>query len=316
MLAPNQKVGYDFSKIVFPAFGSVKLDGMRAKITPEGIFSRAHKKQNELLHHYFTDLVTLVRDTRMVLDGEIWSPSLSFNEIMSEVADPFRTESLEFHVFDILTVDEWYEGGEAPYMDRVEKYRQWVQRYQEQCLEQGLNATAKRVAVVDQTLLRTPRDIQNLFEMCVNAGHEGCMVRSVRGRYKHGRATINEGLIYKFKNWNTVEARIVGFKRATRMKEEVAKGERTRDVFGFLERSHKKETREYLDAVGSVEVELKDGTRCFVGGGKGDPLNLTGKTLAECEHWLGKMVEIESLDHGKLNKLRMGQIVRTRPDLD
>jgi ATP-dependent DNA ligase len=299
---------------------------MRIKVMPDpkdifaSLYSRQHKKQSIHLHAYFLQLRRLVFQQKKVLDCELWSPILKFNEIMSAIADPKPEHQLQLHVFDIMTEDEWYEGTEQPFMDRVEEYTWWVRRFCGDML--NINVTLPvgfislpLVVPVEQCLVRDAIELQAFFDLAIENNHEGCMVRGLRSKYKHGRGTLNEGLIFKFKKWVTEDAVIAGFKQGTQ-KKAILPEARKRDAMGYLKPIHKKGEREFVDVIGSVCVLLRDGTECHVGGGKGDVLGKEGVTWENHKKFLGRWVEIKFQEHGTHLKPRMGSIVRFRPDLD
>jgi ATP-dependent DNA ligase len=254
MLAPNTAVDFDDAKIKFPVFASVKFDGMRIKIMPctvstcktANIYSRQHRMQCGALHNYFDRLLKLVQSQQIVLDGNLWAPCLTSDEIMSALVKPITQHKLQFQVFDMMTVDEWYNGTEQPFIDRVAEYTSWVKRFCGHMLTGHLDAT-RLIEHVDQYYIKTPEGLEEFFTLCIKRGHEGCMVRGVQSKYKHGRGTLNEGTIFKFKKWVTEDAKIVGFKPATRMKSEFL---RERDELGVLKPIKKPDQRVPVEAIG------------------------------------------------------------------
>ena len=327
MLAPNEAVEFDDPRLKFPMYASVKYDGIRLKMMPETpvnrvfgqdhavIFSRQHTVQSNALHRYFKALLQLVQTQQIVLDGKLWSPVLKFNEIMSAIKKPLPEHQLQYHVFDMMTLDEWQNGTEQPFMDRVEEYRSWITRH---CRGMATlsHSPMPKVVPVEQCLVRNAPELEAFYTTAITYNHEGCMVRGLRSRYKHGQGTLNEGLIFKFKKWVTTNAQIIGFKQATRRKLGTENEDRTRDAMGHLKPSAVKATREPIQEIGSVQVQLKDGTKCCVGGGKGDTLGKAMLTWHRRQDFIDRWVEIKFQEHGVRNKPRMGQIVRFRPDLD
>lgn len=55
-------------------------------------------------------------------------------------------------------------------------------------------------------------EIKELIDLFVNQGHEGVILRSLSGWYKHGRTTKREDTMYKIKPFTDSEAVIIGFK--------------------------------------------------------------------------------------------------------
>lgn len=73
-------------------------------------------------------------------------------------------------------------------------------------------------------------------EQQLSLGFEGIMMRDPVGRYKNGRGTFNEGLIYKLKRFKDAEALIIGIEEG--FKNENAQ---EKDELGFSKRSEKAE---------------------------------------------------------------------------
>ena len=80
MLAPNQKV--DLNKVKYPLLASYKVDGIRCLFIKGEMLSRSLKPiQNKQLREKFRELIDRSKDCGLILDGEIYSPELTFQEI-------------------------------------------------------------------------------------------------------------------------------------------------------------------------------------------------------------------------------------------
>jgi len=312
MLAPNKEIPFDYEHIQYPVLGSGKLDGMRAIIRDGGIFSRTHIRQNEKLHTYFQHVVNAVHQEGLVLDGEIWSPTLAFNQIMSAIHKPFVVGvDLQFHVFDIMTEEEWYRGTERPFLDRVQHYTDWVTRRFAAETVPSWNV----IQAVDQARITTPEDLEKLMVYALSRGLEGCVIRDPQGQYKHGRATLREGLMYKFKVWETLDAQIIGFEQSTEMIK-LLESERKRTASGLLKNETSRDKRQLVDAVASVHLQDREGNTFFASSGPGKVFDAAGLTWATRETFKGKWVEVRHQSHGKHKKPRMPSVIRFRPDLE
>jgi DNA ligase-1 len=58
-------------------------------------------------------------------------------------------------------------------------------------------------------------NIENKFEEALAWGCDGLILRSPNGRYKFGRGTVKEGLIYKLKPFQTFDAKILDVLQGT-----------------------------------------------------------------------------------------------------
>jgi len=297
MLAPTKQIPFDSPHIEYPLLGSPKLDGMRIKVMPDGLFSRTHKKQCDRLHLHFRRIVDAAKREDLVFDCELWSTQLAFNEIMTKK----NLIRCQLYVFDMMTAAEWYGGTERPFMERFDEYTRWCNK---------LNWW--RVKALDQTLIRNESELRELFGMCVDANLEGIVVRPAFSCYKHGRCTVNEGLMFKWKQWDTVDAKIVGYKLGTRMIEDAP---RRQNPLGFLEYVSSQEFREQTDRISTMEVELESGIRFYAGWSQSTLLEWPKTHEEFTKKYLGKMVEVR-YHYGSKDKPRTPAILRLRPDKD
>lgn len=296
MKAPNEEMSFGDKRLKWPMLGSPKLDGMRLLVTPAGITSLTMKFQPPATQKRFDQVVQLAQKHDCIFDAEMWSDRLPFNEIMQKK----NLWKCGIHVFDMMSVDEWDKGTERPFMDRVEEYQYLLRKYP----MEGLKA-------VDQGLLKGAADLEKLYQMCLNNGLEGVMARPVLSKYKHGRSTLNEASLLKWKKWITVDAKIIGFKQGTRMKENAP---RVTNELGSKKQVHKKGDRETTDGVGSIQVQTIDGVSFYAGICKGSNVSLP--TWEGRFAYMNRWVEIRYQESGTKDKPRLPGIKRWRPDLD
>lgn len=211
-------------------------------------------------------------------------------------------KDFRFFVFDCLVPDE---TRNRTYGDRLFNLQKMIG-----------DARFRNVEAIEQRILYGPVDAKKMYVEAVEAGYEGIMVRSKDAKYKFGRATLREGIIYKFKQFNTADAKIVGFQQATRMKEEVRLGERTRDAMGRLEQSHKQDDYELYESLGAFIVRLDNGLDCKIGLAKGYDQSDRDRFWRERDKLLGKWIEFEFIDVGIKDRPRSGRMVRFRSDKD
>ena len=309
LLAPNKAVGFDSEHLAggFPYLASNKLDGMRAVAIDGTLYSRSMKELREGIQTHFQHFLKEAAKAGLVFDGELYAHDVGFGNVMSSLRRGGAEvhPEIKFHVFDVLSLAEWRFGAERPYADRISEYENWIQHYCERssdCL----------VSPVRQTAVWAKGDLENRFQISLDAGYEGLMLRDPAGRYKHGRGTLREGLIYKFKEWVTVDAKIVGFKRSTRMKREYAESDRGVDELGRYKRTSSKDTREEYDGIGSIVLESSDGVVFAAGQAKECDFEITWDNKGE---YLERWVEVRFMRHGAKDKPRFAGIVRLRDDL-
>jgi DNA ligase-1 len=111
------------------------------------------------------------------------------------------------------------------------------------------------IKIVPQITIRTPAELLEYEEECLNQGYEGVMIRSVDGPYKFGRSTAREGYLLKFKRFEDAEAEIIGFEERMHNGNEL-----TRDLLGRAERSSHQANMVGRNDLGALVVRGINGT--------------------------------------------------------
>lgn len=175
--------------IAWPCLGQPKLNGVRACWTGEKLISRQNKlfKQAALPELYQALIHWSAFNPGIILDGELYSHELPFQEICARVAIN-RTaphpdaDSIKFHAFDIIS----QEHTEARLTLLSMTYKDFV-------------PAAK---------LTHPDQIEPVTNRFYEAGFEGLMIRQLNTPYYHSRTNA----LIKVKPWKHTTAVIVDFK--------------------------------------------------------------------------------------------------------
>lgn len=213
MLAPNEKV--DLNNIHYPVLASTKLDGIRCLFIDGKILSRSLKPiQNKQLCERFEPLRKYSEEHDVILDGEIFSPELTFQEIThyvmtQDLENEKLPESLKFYAFDLIKQMDLAESFESRYRN--------LQHFVFSL--SGICPQYTFLWIVQQDEVHSKEEVLKLFENALNTGLEGLILRDPTSRYKCGRGTIKEGLIYKLKPWETFDAKITGVVQSTEVRE-------------------------------------------------------------------------------------------------
>lgn len=306
MLAPCDAI--DYGEIEFPVLASYKLDGIRCFSGDGEMFTRSWKPFSTAVQKRFWKTLKLCREKNVILDGEIFSPEIPFNELMTELAPKNEkiSKDIKYYVFDSMYSSEWNLECLRTFEERTKALSNFISN--------NTIFLGEEVQVLTQRPLFKIDQLKDFFDEAIEKGHEGLILRTPESEYKHGRVTAKEKSMWKMKKNATVDCKLVGFVQATRMKQEYKEGEaREHDDLGYLKRSHKKDNREPIDEIGSFEVQLKDGTVCKATLAKDVDLRVTWDNR---EKFVGKWVEIEFMPHGVKDKPRFPRITRWRPDLD
>jgi DNA ligase-1 len=314
MLAPNEQVDFDDPRIPKRVLVSDKLDGMRVLAIDGTLYSRNLKPLRKEIQDRWKDFLRLSDEHGLVFDGEIFEyGNPDFGSLMSKISRGGADvpDTLKIHVFDCVRRSQWASKESHPFYARVQLLTLALTESKEFDLTRV--ARSSGVVPLQQREVVSPQELEREMTEALARGTEGLIARDPNGRYKHGRGTLNEGLIFKFKEWVTQDGRITGFNQATAMTDEYRESDRGKDVFGHRERSHKQETRELVEGIGSYEITLADGRVIGAGVKKGVTLPITWENR---DSFRGKWAEVEFMEHGAKDKPRFSRIKRLRPDLD
>jgi len=195
---PSPMLAHDFLKrgkaIKFPCFTQRKYDGTRCvAISGKGLFSR-NKKRYPHLDHIVAEINKL--PNTIILDGELYSDTLTFQEIVGIVkretlkeGDQEKQIQIKLHVYDII--------NEAPYELRYTNLQMLFNKYK-----------FKHLVLVKSDICESEEAMKELHAQYVAEGFEGLMLRNKTGLYKNSRAVD----LQKFKEFFDGEFKIVGYK--------------------------------------------------------------------------------------------------------
>ena len=190
---PSPMLAHDYNKrgrsILFPCYIQPKLDGTRMVAMPQnGLFSRNRKAYPHLEH--IREEIDRLPPT-MILDGELYSTTLTFQEIVglvkNETLQPNQVQ-IKFHVYDIIN----------------------DQNFQDRCIT--LRLLFKRHNFQHLVLTKTEQcasenEMKAKHTEYVAEGYEGVMLRNMTGLYSNARSAH----LQKYKEFFDMECTIVGF---------------------------------------------------------------------------------------------------------
>jgi|3_EtaG_2_1085321.scaffolds.fasta_scaffold04072_3 DNA ligase-1 len=200
--------------ISFPCIVQRKFDGVRCFAMPDGrLLSRKGKEFPHLNHLRHTHkVVPKINNRPIVFDGELYSDTMTFQEIVGMVkretlkeGDAERMKQIKLRVYDC------YDAGRA---DTPFKTRACLIK---DILSQniiGTNVLRIRTAmpkgweIVENFTANNEDEIYRLQKQFIEEGYEGAMVRNHHGAYALGKRSAN---LQKVKTFLDGEYRIVGF---------------------------------------------------------------------------------------------------------
>lgn len=195
---PLPMLAHDYNKrgksIQFPCFVQKKFDGTRCVGVPQkGLFSR-NRKSYPHMEHIVAELNRL--PSTMILDGELYSDTLTFQEIVGLVkretlkaGDEEMQKQIQFHVYDLI--------NEMPYVQRYANLQMLFRRYK-----------FKHLVLVKTEHCESEEKMKEMHAQYVTDGYEGIMLRNKDGLYANNRSIH----LQKYKEFFDMECDIVGFK--------------------------------------------------------------------------------------------------------
>ena len=190
-----QKRGKTFT---FPCYTQPKLDGTRClAIQGKGLFSRLRKTFPHM-EHIMEEINRIPSAGPLILDGELYSTELTFQEIVGLVkretlkpGDVEKQKKIKFHVYDIIT--------NTDFEDRLEYLRR---------LFFANHTLLQHVVLVSTNVCKSEEEMKKQHAEHIVQGYEGIMLRNPKGLYKHSRSAD----LLKYKEFFDAEYRVVGFK--------------------------------------------------------------------------------------------------------
>jgi len=309
MCFPNEAVGYEV--VTKPMMASYKLDGMRCFFKKGEMLSRQWKPiLNKQLNERFQPLKDITKNKNYILDGELYSHEIDFGEIMhycrtEDLKDEPLPDNINFYMFDMLIDMKNNRRAEDRNKDLISFFHDLV--------DKSIvfdNYDFSHVYILTQLMVSTPEDAKKMFEEAVNEGFEGLILKDPDSQYKYGRITIASGDGYKFKPYQTWDARIIDVEQAT---EADPKAEKTITEKGYSRTSRKKGDRIPIEKASAFRVMYEDKELKVSIAATDEEKE---KIWKEKDSYIGKYIEYKGMLVGAKDLPRHPVFVRMRPDKD
>ncbi len=198
-----QKFQDSYKKIEYPCYVQPKLDGIRCvshiyENDPRANLVSRKGKEFKLIKHINEAVAeVLANHPELVLDGELFSKSLGFDEITS-IAKQSKTvhdnaDALQYHIYDCFHLG----NNQIPYKDRLS------------LLSNLLKQCKLPLVLVNTDIVECEDDVAGLLRKYEQLGYEGIMLRNANGIYEQDRRSPN---LQKVKSFTDDEFEIVGGK--------------------------------------------------------------------------------------------------------
>lgn len=232
----------DFSRLVFPVFGSPKLDGWRCLVNdayPHPLTRTLLPIPNRFVKACFATSQFSIHG----LDGEITVGPPNAPDVWNRTQSGLSSSSGE-PPFTYWVFDNWEATG--GFADRMALAHEQVASYNLPWLK-----------ALPQTLLRSLPELLAFEEECLALGFEGIVVRNPGSSYKFGRSvmsflnrrnkSIEQGLV-KVKRVGDFEILITGFQQRR-----VNMNPPETDGRGYVKRGHAQDLMIPVNDLGAVE---------------------------------------------------------------
>jgi hypothetical protein len=190
---PSPMLAHDYNKrgksIVYPCYVQPKLDGTRTIAIPgKGLFSR-NRKAYPHLEHIREEIDKL---PHIILDGELYSDTLTFQEIVGLVKNETLQEKqteIKLHVYDMINDQTFHvRNFNLQMLFKKHKFKHLVLVKTEGCASEDV--------------------MKEKHAEYVQEGFEGVMLRNKEGGYANNRSVH----LQKYKEFFDMECPIIGFK--------------------------------------------------------------------------------------------------------
>ena len=168
-------------KVTYPIYSQAKLDGIRCIVTKDGMFSRNGKPIISAPHIIDSLRNLFVVNPDLIFDGELYCDKFAndFNKIVSLVKKSKPTDAdlkeskkyIEYHIYDL-------PSSNKNFLHRAYDLGILFETY----LEMG-----KYCRIVDTRKVQSEVDVIEQYELLVEAGYEGQMLRLDR-EYENKRS--------------------------------------------------------------------------------------------------------------------------------
>ena len=306
-LCPNEKV--DLSTLNYPLLASCKLDGIRCIFYKGQILSRSLKQiQNKQLREKFEPIRAWTEKTGNVIDGEIYDPKMTFQEITSfvmteDLTDPKTIkkngcileipETLNYYAFDFLYGEQTHHS----FYERLTALADVI-----------IEIKSPYIHPVLHKKVNTKEEVEQTFEWALNNNYEGLILRNPNSPYKCGRFTIKEGGAFKIKPFVTFDAKITGVEQSTEVNEDA---EKKTNELGRSVTSKKKDDRHLIEKASAFWVDY-EGKPLKVVLAMTDPEKVA--VWANRASLIGKTIEYKGMLVGSKDVPRHPVMIRFRED--
>ena len=191
--------------ITYPAIVQRKFDGVRCLtvLNKDDTVSLMSRKGKEFPHltHIRKDIAANNSNESIVIDGELYSDTLTFQELVGLVRRETLKKGNDKQMLEVsLRVYDCIDLNDEP--DFSERHK----------IITEITNGAKYLSLVENVSVKDENEIHERQAQFVEEGYEGAMVRNLKGAYAIGKRSAN---LQKVKTFLDDEFEIVGFTEGT-----------------------------------------------------------------------------------------------------
>ena len=263
-------------QIHFPAWCTPKIDGIRCLTMSGG--DPVSRKLLDIPNTYIRESIKSYGVEG--LDGELYIPSMTFNDVSGSIMRESGEPDFEYLIFDLWNMPGVGYLDRVAALDNLPKPRPpWFK-------------LLKPVEVFDE------EGFKNYWTKCLADGYEGVCARAFDGIYKYGRSTKGEQLLMKYKHFEDSEAIVIGFEELMHNNNPA-----TTDELGHTKRSSAKAGKVPGGKLGKLLVREKfTGIEFEVGSGFTDKERRN--IWSNRDVWLGETIKYKHQPSGAKEKPR------------
>lgn len=186
-------------KVKFPVIAQPKIDGVRGLNFGDRLVGRSLKQ--------FDNIAVTAKYTQNIyswLDSELYAGDNPFADDLCRRTTSVMTtiqgnDDVNRIAFD-LAFPDW---SDKSYIYRLEQLAKFIKEY-----------APPGVSITEWRMIENLYDLEQYDSENLERGAEGTIIRHPKGYYKHGRSTVNQGLLLRIKRYKDEEGIIESIEEA------------------------------------------------------------------------------------------------------
>ncbi len=292
---PMLAVDADMSKVKYPVMVFPKIDGVRGLIQGSLLLGRSLKQhKNKFNSFIFSSPQYNGLDGELAVNNDIKSASLC-RDTTSAINTIKGEPEVTLNCFDYLTADT----VNLPYMERYA------------LLWRMVDTLPDYIQAIPYTMANTEAEVMAMYELYIEQGYEGVVLRDPFAIHKNGRSTTTQAGYLRIKPQGDAEGIIVDFEEAM-----TNNNEQTLNELGQHVRSSHKANKIGSGKIGALWLAPMEGGERFKIGAGCMSHEDRKFFFDNPNELLCRIAKYKFFDHGAKDKLRHGRFFCFRAESD